>query len=76
MSSDTTDLKIKYPTSKYEPDPNCKYCHGTGEKITHLQKSEFIDEQDVISPCICIFVEHEFAKKIAPIIGKWAKEQR
>lgn len=72
MSTDTSDLKIKYPTSKYPPDPTCPVCHGTGERKTHLSAGEFIKEQDVISPCICIFVEHSFARKLGPALGKWA----
>lgn len=75
MSNDTIDLKVKYPTSKYSPDLDCLYCRGTGEKKVHLNESEFIKEQDVLTPCICIFVEHKFANKIAPVLGKWAKEQ-
>ncbi|MEN6620362.1 MAG: hypothetical protein ABFD50_02270 [Smithella sp.] len=72
MSTDTTSLRIKYPTASYDPDPDCPYCHGIGERKVHLSAGEFIQESDVITPCICIFVEHDFAKKIGPVIGKWA----
>ena len=76
MSTYTNEeLKTKYPDSHYAPDPNCKYCNGTGEKKIHIAKSEFNEEKDIISPCICIFVEHEFAIKIAPVLGNWAHEQ-
>ena len=76
MSSDTSDLRIKYPTSKYPPDPNCPNCHGTGERKVHLLGGEFTKEQDVISPCICIFVEHSFARKIGPVLGEWARKMK
>ena len=72
----STDLKIKYPTSKYEPDPDCQACHGTGELLVHLSGGEFTQEQDVDTPCICIFVEHYFARKIAPVLGKWARKMK
>lgn len=74
MSSNTIDLRIKYPTASYDPDPDCPYCHGTGERIVHFYANEFTIEHDTTSPCICIFVEHKFAKKIAPIIGNWARK--
>lgn len=76
MSTDTSDLKIKYPTSKYDPDPDCPACHGTGERLVHLPGGEFTQEQDAVTPCICIFVEHGFARKMGPILGKWARKMR
>lgn len=53
------ELKLKYPDIHHAPRENCKYCKGTGEKTTHLRGGEFIKEQDLISPCICTFVDHD-----------------
>jgi hypothetical protein len=75
-NSPIEELRTKYPTSKYAPAKDCPYCHGKGEKTTHIQKSEFFEEQDVISPCICIYVDHDFVPKIAPVLGKLAAELR
>jgi len=35
---------------KFEPDPNCKYCLGVGERKTAHPKFPMY-------PCICVFVE-------------------
>jgi len=53
------ELKAKYPDIHHEPRQGCKFCHGTGEKTTHLSGGEFIAEQDITSPCICTFVDHD-----------------
>lgn len=76
MTTDTTDLKIKYPTSKYQPDCNCPKCGGKGEREVRISIGEFGEEKIVTVPCICIFVEHKFAKKISPVIEKWARGMR
>lgn len=45
------ELKQKYPTMfslKYEPDPNCRLCRGTGERK--------LRDGDRLYPCICAAV--------------------
>lgn len=74
MGTNTDDLKIKYPTSHHAPDPNCPRCHGKGERTVHIKGNEFIKEQDVISACICIFVDHKYCNMVASSLNKIAKE--
>lgn len=38
------ELKAKYPEIHHAPREGCKYCGGTGEKVTHLKKTEFFEE--------------------------------
>ncbi len=61
------ELKIKYPLCNYAPLATCKTCGGSGEVKKHLPAGKFFQERDVITPCMCIFVEHdmlEIAKSV------------
>ena len=64
------ELKAKYPDIHHAPRENCKFCHGTGEKTTHLSGGKFIAEQDITSPCICTFVDHDLVDLAAFMINK------
>lgn len=59
------DLKEKYPTSHYNPKPDCKHCGGSGERKT----------KGGLAPCICIFVSHDIAEDIGSAIGQFAREE-
>lgn len=61
------ELEIKYPNTKfkYEPNINCKFCHGTGERKTKLG----------LSFCICTFVSHDFSNEAGDMLGDFAKRQ-
>lgn len=64
------ELKAKYPDIHHAPRENCKFCHGSGEKTTHLKGGEFIAEQDIVSPCICTFVDHDIVDVAASMLNK------
>lgn len=66
----TDELKAKYPTSLYAPRNNCRYCGGSGEKLTRIEQSEFSEKRDVVSPCICLFVNHDLADKAQKILNE------
>lgn len=68
------ELKAKYPDIHHAPRENCKFCHGTGEKTTHLLGGEFIAEQDIISPCICTFVDHDMVDFAANALYETVKK--
>lgn len=54
------ELKAMWPDIHHAPRENCKYCGGTGERIIHLEK-------DIVSPCICVFVDHD----MVDFAAKW-----
>jgi len=56
------ELKAKYPEIHHAPRENCEYCGGTGVRTTHLQKCEYFD--DIVTLCICLFVDHEYFDEI------------
>jgi len=56
--------------AKYEPNPNCKFCKGTGEKT--IKRGRFAGEP---SFCICLFTEPEFSNELGSMLGGWAKKQ-
>ena len=64
------ELKQKYrlDLAKYEPNPNCKFCKGSGEKPIKRQPGE-------ITFCICLFIEPEFSDEIGGLLGQFATKQ-
>ena len=64
------ELKQKYPEIHHAPRAGCKYCGGSGEKITHLKKCEFFEARDVTTPCICLFVDHEYVEEIQSALNE------
>ena len=67
MTITLEQIRKKYPTCHYEPDPSCYKCHGSGE---------FITKNDGMShACICIYIQHDYSEEIGKALGKWAGEQ-
>ncbi len=65
-----SELKQKYKLdlAKYEPNPDCKFCSGTGEKpIKSTGKLTF---------CICLFVAPDMSDFAGESLGKFAKKLR
>ena len=56
------ELKEKYPLCNHAPDPNCRYCHGEGEKPRRLVVG--------LTPCMCIFVDHDLVEKAQDIMNE------
>lgn len=60
-------VREKYPTAKYDPDPECQKCKGTGDRQ--------VEGRDL--PCICIFIgDREFRKVAAEGLAKVARDIR
>jgi hypothetical protein len=72
--SDVTleQIREKYEDANYAPDPNCKKCKGAGE---WYDDREFEFFESGYRPCICIYVEHEFAPDMAKMISEFAKRE-
>lgn len=61
-------LREKYGFSggNYEPKPDCKFCHGTGERQTRLG----------LRFCICLFVEPDFSDVAGETLAATARKLR
>ena len=57
------DVRSKFPTVKYAPRVNCKYCNGTGERLTRPGL-----------PCICVFVDHDLCDFAAESLAETARK--
>ena len=66
-------VREKYPTAHYDPDPECRFCKGRGERTI---KPKTPDEEPFDTCCICIFVggPREDREEIARALGNAAKK--
>jgi hypothetical protein len=71
------ELKAKYETAHHPPNPNCRKCKGEGEWLfTPKTKSEFFSNEPYMTPCICIFVDHEYVPEIGAALAETAKKMQ
>lgn len=56
--------KYNLKGAKYEPNPNCKFCHGTGEK--------FIKRRNDYSFCICLYIDPNHSDEIGDMLKEFA----
>lgn len=61
------ELREKYRLEggKYEPNPNCKFCKGTGEKT--------VKRTGALTFCICLYVAPDLSDFAGDELGKIAK---
>ena len=62
-------LKEKYSLgdgAQYEPNPDCKHCKGSGERMSRAGETF----------CICLFVDHDASDEIGTLLSDFAKKQR
>ena len=65
-------LKVKYPTSRHAPKPDCTICHGRGERW--VQASGLFSAK--WKPCMCIFVEHEHVGLVSEMFQDVVKREK
>lgn len=62
-------IRSKYNLSagaKYEPNPQCKFCKGTGERaVPRTGKTTF---------CICLYASPDMSNEAGLMLGKVASE--
>lgn len=70
---DLAQLRNKYPKDimilMFEPIPDCRYCHGTGEARTKHPKYP-------VRPCICVSVDHSVAEMFQDTINSVCAKER
>lgn len=62
------ELRKKYRLEggKYEPNPDCKFCKGAGERtVKSTGKMTF---------CVCLFIEPGFSNEMGTMLGETAKK--
>ena len=58
--------KYRLEGAKYEPNPECKFCQGAGERpLKHREGMTF---------CICLFVNHEMSDFAGDSLAATAKK--
>ncbi|MFA5036436.1 MAG: hypothetical protein WC479_04600 [Candidatus Izemoplasmatales bacterium] len=65
------EIQAKFPKWKviYEPNPDCKWCQGTGIKQTSSQVNPE-------RPCVCVCIMHEFADIAQEAFNRMAKDYK
>lgn len=68
--STLAELKQKYKLQggNHEPNPNCKFCKGSGEKPIKSRPGD-------LTFCICLFVDHSASDEIGTSLGQFATKQ-
>lgn len=57
--------KYGFSGGKYEPNPGCAFCSGTGERKRKNGKMDF---------CVCLFVNHAFSDDVGRGLASVAAE--
>ena len=75
-----SELTQKYGLrgAKYEPNPDCKFCKGTGEKPLKRKRHNILTGEelpDTHTFCICLYVDHSASNEIGGMLGSFAKKQ-
>lgn len=65
-----SELKVRYKLdkAKYEPNPNCSFCHGAGEHSIKARPNKMIF-------CICLFVAPDLSDEAGNVLGLLAKQE-
>ena len=84
MTVTLDEIRKEFPTAGYAPDPNCRYCHGTGTRgprkviVIHEDLSVVTEErpEEGHQPCICVFVgDPEMRALAVDIFHEMAREE-
>ncbi len=64
------ELKQKYKLekAKYEPNPDCRFCKGAGERPIKR-------EPDKMMHCVCLFLHPEFSNELGTLLSTFATKQ-
>jgi hypothetical protein len=50
------------------PNPDCKFCNGTGEK--------WVEKHNQGYPCVCLFIDHQYSDELGTMLSETAKKIR
>ena len=53
------DLKKLYPDALFDPNPNCKFCGGVGQRIKKINST-----CKKIYACACLYVDHALCNEV------------
>lgn len=69
--SKLNELRTKYGFTggAYEPNPNCKFCKGAGERMLKTKPPR-------MNFCICLFVHHSVSDFAGTSLGETARKIR
>ncbi len=73
------ELKAKYELgdgAKYEPNPLCELCGGTGERQLKRKMSVLSDPFDGTTFCHCLFIEPDFSNEAGQMLSGFAAKMR
>lgn len=67
--SSLAELKKKYKLegARHDPNPDCKFCKGTGERR--------VKSTGELTFCICLFVDHDMSDLAGDLLGEFARKQ-
>ena len=74
LKDQVPDWKRMFPNANYEPDPNCKKCSGIGYIHTPAKYYGDVIIEAGNSPCICIFVHHDYTQMIGESLARVTKK--
>ena len=60
--------KYHFDSGKYEPKPDCDFCHGEGERV--------VPKTGKMTFCICLFVDHNFSTEAGRGLANIVRELR
>lgn len=61
--------KYKFEGGTYDPNPNCKFCKGAGERMAKTDPPR-------MTFCICLYVDPGMSDMAGEMLGKVAKAIR
>lgn len=73
VQMNASELKQKYCIESdniHDPNPNCRFCNGPGEKVIKRGR-----RKDELIFCVCIFVHHSLSNMAGEMLSEFAKSK-